>query len=494
MARMMVVPLVAAAALFMENMDATVIATSLPAIARDLNEDPVILKLAFTSYLIALAVFIPISGWAADRYGARNVFRGAIVVFTLASAACGLANSLEWLVAARAAQGIGGAMMTPVGRLILLRSVPKNQLVQALAYLTVPALIAPVIGPPLGGFITTYFQWRWIFWINIPVGVLGLVLASLYMPDLKAEKMPPLDIAGFLMSGIGLSSVIFGFTVMGRDMLPSFAAPALVIFGTLLIALYIRHARRTPHPILDLSLLNIPTFRQSMTGGTLFRMTIGAIPFLLPLLLQVGFGLDPFASGSLTFAAAAGAMLMKLTAGTDPAPFRIPQRAYPQRPHLRRLHGDQRDLHALHAAFADHRDPARGRLLPLSPIHQPECARLCRYPHQRHRPSHQHAAVSQQMAAAAGVALGAFLLEIAALAARRHEPGDRRFLDRIPRPGRADANSPPTFISASPRTPGPKWRGVQRNDRAGIRWFARSGRVEKAVDAPAFRRPCRNRR
>jgi EmrB/QacA subfamily drug resistance transporter len=314
MATLMLVPLVAAAALFMENLDATVIATSLPAIARDLHQDPVILKLAFTSYLIALAVFIPVSGWAADRFGARNVFRGAIVIFTLASAACGFADSLEWLVAARAVQGIGGAMMTPVGRLILLRSVPRSELVQALAYLTIPALIAPLIGPLVGGFITTYFHWRWIFWINIPVGVLGLVLASRYMPDVRADRVPPLDWLGFCLSGLGLSAIIFGFTITGGVVLPRLAAPALVMAGAVLVALYIHHARRAPHPILDLRLFRIPTFRSSLVGGTVFRVGIGSIPFLLPLMLQVGFGLNPFESGSLTFAAAAGALVMKITA------------------------------------------------------------------------------------------------------------------------------------------------------------------------------------
>ena len=171
-----VIPLVVASALFMENTDGTVIATSLPAIAADLGEDPLILKLAFTTYLLALTVFIPVSGWCADRFGARNVFRAAIAVFTLGSIACGLSTSLEGLIAARALQGIGGAMMVPVGRLIILRTVSKSEMVSALALLTIPALMGPLLGPPLGGFITTYFNWRWIFWINVPVGLLGLAL------------------------------------------------------------------------------------------------------------------------------------------------------------------------------------------------------------------------------------------------------------------------------------------------------------------------------
>ncbi|MFL5259077.1 MAG: MFS transporter, partial [Hyphomicrobiales bacterium] len=308
-----IIPLVVASALFMENMDSTVIATSLPAIALDLGVDPVVLKLAFTTYLLSLTVFIPISGWCADRYGARNVFRLAIGVFTLGSVACGFAHSLESLIVARAVQGLGGAMMVPVGRLILLRTTPKAELVRALALLTMPALLGPLLGPPVGGFITTYFHWRWIFWINIPAGLLGLVLATLYMPDIKEERPPPLDVLGFVLSGAGLSAVVFGTTVIGR--LPAHGAEALMAVGVLILGLYGAHARRIPDPILDLKLLNIETFRTGVVGGSLFRLGVGAVPFLMPLMLQVGFGLTPFQSGSLTFAAAAGALTMKFTAG-----------------------------------------------------------------------------------------------------------------------------------------------------------------------------------
>ena len=309
-----IIPLVVASALFMENTDSTVIATSLPAIAADLHEDPVILKLAFTTYLLALTVFIPVSGWCADRFGARNVFRAAIAIFTLGSIACGLATSLEGLIAARALQGMGGAMMVPVGRLIILRTVSKSEMVNALALLTIPALLGPVFGPPLGGFITTYFHWRWIFFINVPFGLLGLALATIYMPNIREEGVPPLDAKGFLLSGLGLSSLVFGATVFGRDVLPAHGAEILMVVGAVLTAIYVRHAKRTANPILDLNLLKIPTFRSGALGGNLFRVGVDAIPFLLPLMLQLGFKLTPFQSGSLTFAAALGALTMKFSA------------------------------------------------------------------------------------------------------------------------------------------------------------------------------------
>jgi EmrB/QacA subfamily drug resistance transporter len=309
-----IIPLVVASALFMENTDSTVIATSLPAIAADLHQDPVILKLAFTTYLLALTVFIPVSGWCADRFGARNVFRAAIAVFTLGSIACGLSTSLEGLIAARFLQGMGGAMMVPVGRLIILRTVSKSEMVAALATLTIPALMGPVLGPPIGGFITTYFHWRWIFFINVPFGLLGLALATIYMPDIREEGVAPLDGLGFVLSGLGLSALVFGATVFGRSVLPAYGAPALLAIGTVLTVLYVLHARRRTRPILDLNLLNIPTFRSGVMGGSLFRIGVGAIPFLLPLMLQLGFKLTPFQSGSLTCAAALGALTMKFTA------------------------------------------------------------------------------------------------------------------------------------------------------------------------------------
>jgi EmrB/QacA subfamily drug resistance transporter len=308
------VPLIVASALLMETLDSTVLATALPTIARAFGEEPVRLNLAITSYLFALAVFIPISGWVADRFGARRIFRLAIVVFTVGSICCGLSQTLTELVLARILQGVGGAMMVPVGRLVLLRSVEKSELVSAMTYLTVPALIGPMIGPPLGGFITTYLSWRWVFWINLPIGILGVWLVTRYIADIREERPPPLDFFGFILSGVGLMGLVVGFELLGRDILPTGTVLIFFAVGTMTLIAFAFHARRHAHPALDLTLLRIPTFRSAITGGFLLRIGIGAVPFLLPLMLQLGFGLSAFHSGLLTFVAAAGALLMKMTA------------------------------------------------------------------------------------------------------------------------------------------------------------------------------------
>lgn len=311
-----VLTLVVACALFMESLVSTVIATSLAAMAADLQVDPLTLKLAFTAYYVALAMFIPVSGWCADRYGARTVFAASIGVFTAASVGCALAGSLASLVAGRFCQGLGGAMMLPVGRLILLRVIPRREMVSAMAWLSIPALFAPILGPPVGGFITTYYHWRGIFWLNVPVGLVGLALALWWVPQVKAEVLRPLDWTGFALTGAGLSLTIFGFTLAGGRAGVGNAplAAAMCATGLTLLALYLRHARRSAHPILDLTLLRIPSFRIALLGGLLFRLSVGALPFLLPLMLQVGFGMTAFASGTLTFSAAVGAVTMKLTA------------------------------------------------------------------------------------------------------------------------------------------------------------------------------------
>jgi EmrB/QacA subfamily drug resistance transporter len=308
-----IIPLIVACALFMENLDSTVISTALPAISVDLHQDPIALKLALTSYLLTLAVFIPISGWMADRFGARTVFRLAIVVFTAGSMLCGFSTSLLDFVIYRIIQGLGGAMMTPVGRLVVLRLIPKHEYVSAFAWLVIPALIGPLIGPPLGGFITTYFSWRWIFWINIPIGVLGIALATRYIEDIREENVPPLDGRGFVLSGIGLAGLAFGLTTIGQAFMPTSISLAMLGIGAAFTFAYVLHARVTPFPLLDLKLLTVPTFSASVIGGSIFRIGIGALPFLLPLMFQIGFGLSPLQSGLLTFAGAVGAMSMRIS-------------------------------------------------------------------------------------------------------------------------------------------------------------------------------------
>lgn len=310
------VPLIVASALFMENLDSTVIVTALPAMARDLGTSPLHLSLAITSYLLALAVLIPASGWLADRFGGRGVFSTGIALFALGSLCCALSGSLGELVAARVLQGAGGSMMTPVGRLVLVRSVEKGELVRATAWLTVPALIGPLIGPPLGGLITTYASWRWIFLLNLPIALLGLVLVHRFIPELRADRPPPFDWRGLGLVAGGLLAAVIAFEAIGRSVLPPAAIVALLAIGALLLTLYARHAASTASPLLDLTLLRLVTFRTAVMGGFLFRIGIGAIPVLLPLMLQVGFGLDPLRSGLLTFAAAAGALTMKTSAAT----------------------------------------------------------------------------------------------------------------------------------------------------------------------------------
>ncbi len=310
----MLVPLIVASALFMQNLDSTVVATALPAIANDFGANPIHLKLALTTYLLTIAVFLPASGWMADRLGARLVFRGAIAIFIAGSALCGVSRSIEMLVFARIIQGIGGSMMVPVGRLVVLRTVKKSELVAALSWLTVPALMGPILGPPVGGFLTTYASWPWIFWINVPVGFLGIALATRYVPDLHGEGKVRFDTSGFFMTGLGLAAFMTGSTTLGLNLLPLTVDIIFIVGGAALLVAYFFHARRSDHPILNLSLFRIPTFWHSVIGGSVFRLGIGATPFLLPLLLQLGFGMNPFQSGLITFATAIGAVVMKFTA------------------------------------------------------------------------------------------------------------------------------------------------------------------------------------
>ncbi|WP_353150275.1 DHA2 family efflux MFS transporter permease subunit [Pollutimonas bauzanensis] len=308
------IPFIVGCALFMQMLDSTVVATALPAMAVSLGSSVVRMNVAITSYLLAVAVFVPISGWAADRFGAKRVFIAAILLFTLSSIACAASQSIAQLVVSRVVQGLAGAMMVPVGRIILLRKIPKTELLKAMAFLSLPALLGPIIGPPLGGFLVTYASWHWIFLINIPVGILGIGLIMYYIKDDYPVTAPRLDWIGFILSAVSLAALVSGFEAMGHQSMSWSELSILVGVGLACGLLYIWHAKRVDYPIIDLSLLRTPTFAISTLGGNLCRFGVGASPFLLAILLQVGFGLSPFSAGMITFTSAVGAMIMKFVA------------------------------------------------------------------------------------------------------------------------------------------------------------------------------------
>jgi EmrB/QacA subfamily drug resistance transporter len=305
------IALLVAGAFFMENLDGTVITTAVPDIAHSFGVAPLALNVGVSAYLLTLGVFIPISGWVAERYGARRVFAAALAIFTLASVLCGMANSLSEFVWLRVLQGAGGAMMVPVGRLVVLNNTPKEKLIAVIATLTWPALVAPVLGPPVGGFITSYASWRWIFYLNLPLGVIALALAWWLIPDKRAAEQRPFDWPGFLLSGSALLLLTWGAEVVGGQNPDWNEAGACLLAGALLLAALGWHLQRAAHPLIDLSSFAIPTFSITIIGGSLFRMAIGAVPFLLPLMFQLGFGLDAFHSGLLVIAVFAGNLMMK---------------------------------------------------------------------------------------------------------------------------------------------------------------------------------------
>ncbi len=308
------IPAIIGSAMLMQTMNATVLSNALPTMAVALREDPLRLNLAITMFLLASAVFLPISGWVADKFGAKRVFMIAMVLFALASAACGLAQDLTQLVIARVFQGMAGAMMAPVGRLVLLRTTPKAELIGAMSVMTMPALLGPVIGPVVGGAIVTFADWRWIFFMNLPVAVVGVFLVFRYVPNVKEQQVSPIDVVGILLTGLGLAGLIFGFENLGRNMLPDALVAGLFLGGFAALGLYWRHARGNPHAIIDLSVFRIQTFTASVVGGAFMRIAMGATPFMLAMLLQIGFGMSPFQAGLMTFISAAGALVMKTTA------------------------------------------------------------------------------------------------------------------------------------------------------------------------------------
>jgi EmrB/QacA subfamily drug resistance transporter len=308
------IALIVASAMFMEQLDATVLATALPTMARDFNVSPPAMSIALTSYLLSLAIFIPASGKIADRFGSRTVFRTAIAIFVAGSILCSLAPTLGLLVVARLIQGVGGAMMLPVGRLVLMRSVERKDLVSAMSWLLVPALIGPILGPPVGGMFVTYLNWRWIFYINVPIGVIGFILVSIFIKEVKGPKHTPFDLVGFILSGISLGSLLFGFEMSSRTGYAVLAV-GLIVAGVIFGAAYLRHARTHPAPIMDFSLMRVHTFRTSVIAGSLTRITQGAQPFLIPLMLQLGFGLSAAVAGRMAIATALGSITMKAVQG-----------------------------------------------------------------------------------------------------------------------------------------------------------------------------------
>jgi len=309
--REQLIAVIVAVALFMEQVDSTIIATALPAIAADLGTTPLKLNVAVTAYLLALAIFIPVSGWVADRFGARNVFRAAIIVFMVGSICCALSNSLPAFVGSRILQGMGGAMMTPVARLIILRTVDKSELVKAMAFMSVPGLAGPMFGPPLGGLIVTIATWHWIFLVNIPIGLLGIVMVTKYIPDIKVDRVAPFDVGGMLLIGFGLGGLAFGLSLTRNASVPVFVDLALAAAGAVLMTIYVLRLRRVDNPVLDLKLLQLRSVQVSVFGGFMFRTAIGAMPFLLPLLFQLGFGMTPLQSGFLVISTSVGVLLVK---------------------------------------------------------------------------------------------------------------------------------------------------------------------------------------
>ncbi len=307
------IALVVGAAVFMEQMDGTILATALPGMARDLGVSAPSLSIALTSYLISLAIFIPASGWLADRLGGRGLFRGAILFFTAASALCAFAPNVGVLAAARFLQGMGGAMMIPVARLLLFRNVEKRDMVAAMSWLLVPALLGPIAGPPIGGLIVTFLDWRWIFLLNLPVGIAAALLVTRYFDPMPGQKGAPFDARGMILSALSLGTLLFGLESASHPGEGELAA-WLIAAGLAAGGLYLRHARVTAEPILDPRLMQVRSFRVSMIAGSITRICQGAQPFLLPLMMQLGFGLSAAQSGLITLGTALGSLLMKSVA------------------------------------------------------------------------------------------------------------------------------------------------------------------------------------
>jgi EmrB/QacA subfamily drug resistance transporter len=306
-----ILPWLVGVALFMESLDTTILNTAVPAVASALHVGPLSMKAVLASYTLSLAIFIPISGWTADRFGTRRVFSSAIGIFTLGSCLCGMASNIHLLVACRILQGMGGAMMVPVGRLTLVRAFPKSELIRAMSFVAIPALIAPMLGPIAGGVIVAYLHWRFIFFLNVPIGLLGLVLVQLHLPDYREEKTHPLDFVGLVLFGSGIALLSYVLEIFGEHTLSIREIVSLLALSVLLLAGYIIHGKDTAYPLLRLSLFKIRTFRVAALGSFITRIGIGGVPFLLPLLYQIGLGYTPIQSGLLIMPQALGALSVK---------------------------------------------------------------------------------------------------------------------------------------------------------------------------------------
>ncbi|HEX3971845.1 MAG TPA: MFS transporter [Stellaceae bacterium] len=302
---------IVAAAFFMQNLDGTVITTALPQMAVSFGTTPIHLSIGITAYILSLAVFIPVSGWFSDHFGARTVFGTAIAVFTLGSVLCGLCNGVVEFALCRVFQGLGGAMMVPVGRLVLFRAVGKGGLVQALSTMSMASMIGPVLGPPVGGFITTYASWRWIFFFNLPIGLVGAVLVFIFIENYREEQGPSFDWVGFIFTGISIATLVLDCDLIVQPDMPASLTAGLFVLSLATGAFAAWYMLRRAEPILDLSLLRIPSFCIGVAVGALFRIGGGGVSYLMAIMLQVNMGMSAFASGSITLAGALSSLTMK---------------------------------------------------------------------------------------------------------------------------------------------------------------------------------------
>ena len=362
----------------MHQFDGSVIATALPAMARSLGEDPLRLNLAITCYLLALAVFVPVSGWLSDKFGGKRVFMIAIVIFSISSLFCGLSHTLAELVVWRTLQGVGGAMMTPVGRIIVIKSVPKSELVQAINWITIPALLGPILGPSVGGFIVTYFSWQWIFFINLPIGLLGVCLVKAFIPDLRESDVPRFDLRGFMLVGFAVAALILGFEAMGRGLFPAAAVAVLIATGLGCAVLYIFHARRRESPIVDLGMLRQRTFAVSIWGGALVYVGATSQVFLLALLLTARLRLHALSIGPHDARDRGGLDHDQIDGAAGTALFRHPAAVDLQHAADRCLYLRLRSLPREHALSADPANAVDRGPVALRRIHGDPIAGLCR--------------------------------------------------------------------------------------------------------------------